>query len=187
MLDVAVQECRRAGFSDVAVVASGPDLPDHLVLGDGLQLRDLHQFYCHDEAFLPELRVLSALAKASEVIIIGADILDESYSASLSHKFLRCAQWAAQLDVPTRIVGFSLSQVPSPSLAERFRRLSPPVRLFARDPVTQRRLTEAGIEGVELSADTAFLLPPAVSQSLPAAVRGFLAADARPGTGGGSA
>lgn len=98
-----------------------------------------------------------ALATASHVSIIGADVMDGRYSLPASVRRSGLAAAAARSGVDTRIIGFSWGDRPRTaarrSLAAAARH---GVRLLLRDPVSAERARRDGIRPVEEAADVVF-------------------------------
>lgn len=126
------------------------------------------------------IRLLPQLATANEVVLVGADVVDEGYGLSRSHSTLRVLQACARMGIPARIVSFSINEPPSEALKRRFASIAAEARLFVRDPVSIRRLEAAGIPNITRAGDLAFLLEPAPLDAVPARIREFVETAAGP-------
>ncbi len=92
---------------------------------------------------------------------LGADVMDGKYSEYRSARRLQCAALAKQTGTDTAILGFSFNEEPMPKVIEAFQKLPLDIKLYARDPISQKRLIQQLKRPVELVADLAFLLRPA--------------------------
>jgi len=114
-----------------------------------------------------------------EMLVIGADVLDEGYSIERSIATMNTLQLAVKSGIKTRIFGFSVNGVPSKGLTDRISRLAHHTRLMVRDPVSFRRLKNAGIDNVEQVGDLAFLLDPASKDTIDSATFSFCSKHAK--------
>lgn len=105
-----------------------------------------------------QARFLAACRDHSHFYVLGADMMDGFYSPRETLLKLALAERAAQAGLAASIIGFSFNPQPAPAVVRRFRRLSPRVRLGARDPISQSRLATAAARPVAGTADVAFLL-----------------------------
>jgi colanic acid/amylovoran biosynthesis protein len=97
------------------------------------------------------------LHDAASFSVVGADVLDGAYSYTRSVRRASLTTYAARAGVPARILGFSWNENPDPRALEAIRQASAAgVRLFARDPVSARRLRVAVPGIVEEAADLVF-------------------------------
>ena len=109
-----------------------------------------------------------------QMVVIGADVLDEGYGAERSIASLRNITTANSMGIPTRIFGFSVNGPPSEPLKQRLSKLGESTQLFVRDPASYARLKSANIPGIRRSGDLAFLLEPAGFDDLDADVKSFI-------------
>lgn len=107
-------------------------------------------------------RLISVLRGFDRFWCLGADVMDGHYSEVGSLRRVALAHVAAELGLETSILGFSFNDDPSELVVDALRRLPGSVELFARDPVSHRRLLERVGRPVRLAADLAFGLHPAV-------------------------
>jgi polysaccharide pyruvyl transferase WcaK-like protein len=131
---------------------------------DGISIESrFHTLFLFEGDFLNELRWLCFLRNVRAVYMIGADTVDESYSASQSLGKLAALRLCSQLGVNTSLVSFSVNCVSNP-LKDRMSVLSKHIRLCPRDPHTLARLALAGVTtNVEQAADLSLLVRPASS------------------------
>lgn len=104
------------------------------------------------------LRLFSSLlAQATDLSIIGADIMDGSYSRRESMLRLNMLRMSRRFGVPARVLGFSWSNHFDEQVVAELRRVSRSdlVRLIARDRISSGRLETHGVRHV-LGADLAF-------------------------------
>jgi polysaccharide pyruvyl transferase WcaK-like protein len=102
------------------------------------------------------------LARAGQVLMVGADMLDGTYGTATVLNRLRLVDMARRLGARTRIVGSSFSGAPRPEMIARLRRMSW-LDILARDPVSKDRMERALDREVKLVADVAFLLEPEIT------------------------
>jgi polysaccharide pyruvyl transferase WcaK-like protein len=96
-------------------------------------------------------------------VAMGADVLDGIYGGYGPAKQLVALDIAARLGVPATVLGASFSTRPDGDLKRFFDDLDPRVRICIRDSFSLER-AQAFIGGnVELVADSAFMLRPALS------------------------
>jgi polysaccharide pyruvyl transferase WcaK-like protein len=100
------------------------------------------------------------LANASDLLIIGCDVLDGKYSIDRSQATLQMAINAQRAGILTRIIGFSHNGNSPVVLNERFDWLAQHARLFVRDPVSYKRLHNGLATGLRQAGDLAFLMEP---------------------------
>lgn len=106
-------------------------------------------------------KLLLRLRSYSDLICVGADILDGIYDEARMVHRLELLDRAARAGVRVTIVGSSFSNHPMPNCVNMLRALPATVRIFARDVDSQARMEAALDRPIPLSADVAFLLPTA--------------------------
>ncbi|MEO8751684.1 MAG: polysaccharide pyruvyl transferase family protein [Casimicrobiaceae bacterium] len=121
---------------------------------------DLSRYFEQGGARGEELRLLWTLLGYSNVALLGADVLDGFYSDDAVRLRLRLVAVAARAGAQTSVLGFSCNERPTPRAEALIRALPASVRLFARDALSQARLSAIAASAVERAADTAFLLQP---------------------------
>ncbi|WP_176256771.1 polysaccharide pyruvyl transferase family protein [Derxia lacustris] len=94
-------------------------------------------------------------------ITIGADVLDGSYDPVFSAELLALTDLLARSGVHCAVNGFSFSDRPFPGLAQLYEGFSRNVVFNLRDPVSFERFRRFSSATARLTADAAFLLPPA--------------------------
>ena len=124
-----------------------------------------------------QLKWIMFLRNAQVVFMIGADSFDESYSVSQSHGKLAAIALSGRLGIPTRVISFSINQLSSGGI-RRMNSLPESVYLYARDPISFKRLNSADVKNALLTADLSFLVSPSESIS-DQRVANFLVADER--------
>ena len=129
------------------------DLADRATI---LPLPDL--FYGQGARHLADVRRLgSTVNGAATVSIIGADIMDGVYVLRSSVRRSAIAAACAAAGVDTTVIGFSWSdRAPAPALAALRRAGASGTRLLLRDPASAARVRNAGVAGVEETADIVF-------------------------------
>lgn len=176
LLAVVTEELLKRGQGPITVLTTS-NQPIESLPSDGIvQIREeFFPLFLTRRAFREELRFPFLAARHRELLMIGADVLDEGYSVERSESSLHVLTLAARLGLKTRILGFSVNGPPSTGLRERLSKLGRSTRLFVRDPESYRRLEQADIPGIERAGDLAFLLKPVDESELPSAWKGFIA------------
>ena len=95
------------------------------------------------------------------IYVIGADLVDSYYSASISIFLFWLLRLATILGVEGHLISFSFNASPGGSVSASMRRNLPGVRLHARDAISAGRLSAMLGREVTHSADVAFGLKPA--------------------------
>lgn len=96
----------------------------------------------------------------SNVVVVGADVLDGHYGALGAAKLLVVADLAARMRIPSTVLGFSFNSAPRATLTPFFNGLHDGVRLNVRDPISMDRLTAFSSATKYLASDVALLLRP---------------------------
>ncbi|XZE54239.1 polysaccharide pyruvyl transferase family protein [Planctomycetaceae bacterium SH139] len=175
LLAVVVRELHRRGCGPLTVLTASDQPITSLVPSDQLRIRtDLYPLFLTRRCFQEELQFPQLAARHLEMMMIGADVLDEGYGVERSVSSMYTLGLATRVGLPSRIFGFSVNGPPSVGLRERLNRLGSRVRLFVRDPESYRRLEAAGIAGIERAGDLAFLLEPSDGTELDPPLRSFL-------------
>jgi polysaccharide pyruvyl transferase WcaK-like protein len=100
------------------------------------------------------------LRRHEAMFALGADVLDGKYGAALVCRLAGYCSHAAQIGLPTTILGFSFSESPRRPAVLALSGLNPRVRVNVRDARSlDRVLRRTGVQAT-LSADIAFLLQP---------------------------
>lgn len=107
--------------------------------------------------------IIYAMAGYSDVIMIGADIVDGVYDEVLAARRLFLLDRAARMGLRATVLGSSFSATPAQSCINALRDLPEQVRIFARDELSHERMETAIGREVETSADVVFLLEDAAS------------------------
>ncbi|MCR4513036.1 polysaccharide pyruvyl transferase family protein [Aeromicrobium sp. 50.2.37] len=115
-------------------------------------------------ARLPYLRLLGVwragreIGRACQIDVIGADIMDGSYSRRDSVIRLQLVRFATQRGRRVRILGFSWSECPDQYTLSLMRALQDNVSLLPRDPRSAERLRHLGVTTRPPTADIVFTL-----------------------------
>lgn len=133
-------------------VPSFPEYPDIDINPHHVPLFQIHK------DFRATISWISFLRAAKRVLLIGADSIDEYYSASDSRAKLYAANVAGSLGIKTNVMSFSINEVTA-SLRDRMIAMPETVQLVARDPVSFERLKEKNIPKIHCSAELSFLFP----------------------------
>ena len=104
--------------------------------------------------------LLKAMRRYHHLLVIGADVMDGYYSVHESQQKISIAFLGGMAGLETTVLGFSFNAAPSLQSVNALTKLSTPVRLCARDPVSLARLDNTVGPRARLVADLAFLLPP---------------------------
>ena len=175
LLAVVIRELDRRGCGPLTVLTTSNQPITSLQPTERLQIhQDLYPLFLTRRSFSEELKFPGVAARHQDMLMIGADVLDEGYGVERSVSSMHTLELAARVGLRTRIFGFSVNGPPSPGLRQRLMKLGRQTRLFVRDPESYRRLEEAGIPGIERAGDLAFLLEPAEMRDLNVELRQFL-------------
>lgn len=99
-------------------------------------------------------RVLSASQTYS---VVGADIMDGAYNELASVNRARTLRIARKYGLDTRVLGFSWNATPNGNATRELRAAGEAgAVLYARDPISAKRLRDDGVPNVCLVADTVF-------------------------------
>jgi polysaccharide pyruvyl transferase WcaK-like protein len=174
LLDVVLHEVERRGLSPVEILTTSNQPIESFAPGPQREIcTDLYPVFLTRECFREELRFISLVGRCRELLMIGADVLDEGYSVERSISSMHALELACKLGVKARIFGFSVNGRPSEGLRQRLKHLGKNTQLCVRDPESYRRLSEAGVEGIRQVGDLAFLLEPADAGEVPESVQRF--------------
>ncbi|MFP4354888.1 MAG: polysaccharide pyruvyl transferase family protein [Phycisphaerae bacterium] len=174
MLWVVLNELRKRGRS-VKVIQTGPQELSLPEVCPGAELVEgIHPYFTTTRSRKERLLLLRQFRHCRDLIVIGADVLDGTYSKDKAVQTFRCLQMAHSCGIHARVLGFSLSAEPSGPLAESIRSLPDSVRLMARDPLSAERLRSVAGPRVEQVADLAFLFEAAGQEQVPPEVRTFI-------------
>lgn len=118
--------------------------------------------FIQNRTLLSWIRVALTLSKCRRLYVLGTDVLDGYYSVQKSVGRIRLAQCASSLGIATAVVGFSYSKNPELAAKKAFQSLSGDVHVCSRDTFSKKNAEFFLGRTVELTADPAFLLDPAV-------------------------
>jgi colanic acid/amylovoran biosynthesis protein len=104
------------------------------------------------------VRLAELVLATGRLDVIGADVMDGGYNPLHSVQRWSIARSAGARGVATRILGFSWSDAPSPGARAAMQAASRHAELFARDPVSLRRLVADGAHAVRPAADVVFTM-----------------------------
>ena len=157
MVRATLSTLREAGFSRIGILTydptdcytSDPDIAHY-------QLRDYLCFGSDEGLF----RFIFHAQSHTHFFLIGADVMDGYYSMKETLAKIKLARLGVQCGLKTRVLGFSFNGHAQQSCIEALRALPPTVAMYARDPVSHRRLFDLLGRTIEPSADLAFMLPP---------------------------
>ena len=101
------------------------------------------------------------ISRYDSLVIVGADIMDGHYSPISAARLWVIGDIAARLGKRAMVLGFSFNSQPSNWLKPFIKRLSPALRIYSRDAVSQQRFNNfCNAPRADLVADSAFLLKP---------------------------
>jgi polysaccharide pyruvyl transferase WcaK-like protein len=106
--------------------------------------------------FFALLKLAKHRNQMESLSLIGADVVDGSYNLSASINRLFLLQIMNNLNVPTRILGFSWSAEPQQSAVSLMKKISGRTKLLVRDPRSAERLRASGVFDITDSADIVF-------------------------------
>ncbi|WP_197451339.1 polysaccharide pyruvyl transferase family protein [Rosistilla oblonga] len=161
LLKVVVEHVATKGGPHTILTTSDQSIESLCPTKDCRIRSDLFPLFLTTRSFREQLAFPRVAGMHREMLVIGADVLDEGYGEERSVASMDAIDLATKLGIKTRILGFSVNGKPSPGLVARMSRLGKRTRLLVRDPVSFRRLQAAGIPGIEQVGDLAYLLNPA--------------------------
>jgi polysaccharide pyruvyl transferase WcaK-like protein len=103
---------------------------------------------------------IQVLERYDSVIMIGADVMDGVYGEANGVRFWAMCDIAARLGKRTFVLGCSFSDDMAPAVKTAIKRLSPALRVYARDQLSKNKFDDAASITATLVSDSAFLLPP---------------------------
>lgn len=151
-----VVQLARQGVKKIGLVSYRSD-DDFSYLSGVAEVICLQDFFDY-ESWGVRFRFCRRASRYERFFILGTDVMDGYYGPRDSMQRIAVAKMAARAGVPTRIISFSFNSKPVPDCVQALKELPADVRLYGRDPLTLRRLTDALQRPVELVADVAFLL-----------------------------
>jgi len=168
MLRATLTTLRQAGFNRIGILTyeqadrytTDSDIQHHQLkdyLGFGLE-EGLMRFILQAQAY-------------THFYLIGADVMDGHYSPKETLAKIELARLAERCGLSTSLLGFSFNAHADTACVNALRALPTTVAMYARDPVSQRRLSKLLGRDIAPSADLAFLLAPNVARL---EVRAFL-------------
>ncbi|MBI1338320.1 MAG: hypothetical protein GC164_15365 [Phycisphaera sp.] len=169
-----VKTLREKGLTPIHLVETSLHPIESITPGSDLSIhREFAQVFNTRSCLPDQLAFLRFLRDKKNLILIGADVLDEGYAPDRSEGSLLAVHLARLAGVAARVVGFSINTVPTGNLLRRFARLKGKVPLCVRDEVSLKRLQDAGIENTRLVGDLALLMPPSPPEVLSTEVKEF--------------
>ena len=127
---------------------------------------EFFQLFSTEESYSEQVKFARFLKGKRQLFLLGADVLDEHHGVGRSRGSFMAMRIAAGCGVDTRVLGFSINSVPKDEFAERLKLTAERTRLFPRDPVSFKRLCEAGIPNVTRAGDLAYLLIPSEASAI---------------------
>lgn len=105
-------------------------------------------------------KAVNQAIRYDNLYLLGADMIDGSYSSSLSLKTIYFSYLMTKLGLKSKVLGFSFNASPSPGIIPLLKETASYVHYCIRDAVSFDRLVSQGISPLTLVADVAFLLEP---------------------------
>ncbi|MEQ9553972.1 MAG: polysaccharide pyruvyl transferase family protein [Coleofasciculus sp. G3-WIS-01] len=167
MMNATVAYLKQKGLNKISLISYKPDRE-----WQGLEKIDdtveMENYFSYDDsrALKSLLRFIPIASQYERFYCLGADMMDGAYYEAFNCKMLRLVSLAAEMGVNSAVLGFSFNEKPTLASIEALRHLPPSVRLCARDPVSQKRLTYHLNRPIELVADLAFMLKPIVDSEI---------------------
>lgn len=116
--------------------------------------RDL--FAPYGNVYFRDSRKLIKWHKYKSVQVLGADMMSGSYGDYLPLHYIDILRIANNLEINTKILGFSLKKKNSVTVMDRLRKLSKTTKLFLRDVDSYSRAKDLDLQNINLVADLAF-------------------------------
>ena len=142
-------------------------------------IRNVIDLHPGEPSCLPELvgKFRELARHYSAFAVLGADVLDGHYSIGESMQRLEVARAASGQGCATAILGFSINDHTPAEVLAALAAVAARGRLFARDPVSWRRLQYRGIRNLALVADLAFLMRPASRSGATAEIEAWIGSE----------
>lgn len=158
---VASQEyLHQQNITQVGIVAYNIKLNYPIETIEAINLRDYLLFSSWWAFFQKIIYFGYKVSRYETFYCFGADLMDGYYSDYATIKKVKLVELAARAGLNCAILGFSFNDKPTPIATKILQNLPPQVKLCARDPVSQKRLTANVQRPIKLVADLAFLLCP---------------------------
>lgn len=149
MLIICAEEARRRGldpsFVDLGGSGSYPTCAVIAPLGEGIRGGAIWSWFLWQR-------------RAAAVEVIGADVIDGTYSARRAIARLNLMNFCAGAGIPVALISFSLRESVPPEVRLAMRGLSRRVRIVARDDRSRLRAEECFDRPVEVAPDIVFRL-----------------------------
>lgn len=160
----ALHELLRTNEKVVLVYAGKENLPKDLVpsSGDLTSRTDLSPFFYTHQSFIEKLKLYYLAIKVKKVFLIGADVIDGTYSEKESLTKIALLTELAQLGIDCKLISFSISKDITIRIRDSLKKAGGKINVRPRDLVSADRLN--GICETETCADVAFLMPPSKSE-----------------------
>lgn len=167
MMNATVAHLKIQGLHKISLISYKPYLK-----WQGLEEIDetieMGNYFSYDDlrSLKSLLHFLVVASQYEKFYCLGADMMDGAYYETFNCKMLKLVSLAAEMGVNSAVLGFSFNEKPTLASIEALRNLPSSVRLCARDPVSQKRLTYHLNRPIELVADLAFMLKPIVDSEI---------------------
>ena len=161
MFRATLTTLRQAGFDHIGVLTY--DQTDRYTTDPTIQHHQLRDYLCYglEEGMMRFIHIAQAY---THFFLIGADVMDGYYSAKETRAKIEIAEIAVRCGLNTSLLGFSFNDHADEDCVEALRELPTSVAMYARDPVSYRRLSHLLGRHITPSADLAFLLIPNASR-----------------------
>lgn len=107
------------------------------------------------------------LINKSQLILIGADLLDGQYGDERALNRLNVVEIAGRIGVKSRVVSTSFCESPNYAITYKLKTVEKHSQLYIRDPISVSRLKTVGITNIAQTMDIAFLMKPKLNDSTP--------------------
>ncbi len=157
MLRATLTSLRRAGFNHIGIL--NYDQADQYTHDPDIQHHHLKDYLCFglEEGLM---RFILHAQSYTHFFLIGADVMDGYYSAKETLAKIELARLGKRCGLNTSLLGFSFNAHADAACVDALRSLPTTIAMYARDPVSQHRLSKLLGRNIAPSADLAFLLAP---------------------------
>jgi polysaccharide pyruvyl transferase WcaK-like protein len=177
MMNGALSTLRAIGIASVDLAISAPEDRNAAPFDDFIDGLDWFRI----GNLSSQERLLERLGRYSHVFLIGADCIDGSYSPSSIIRRVELVAEAIKLGNCGRILGASFKENADALCLEALRKFPASGKLFARDPVSHRRMERLIGRSITQAADVAFLCPSDPLHSISAPLLQWIADQRREG------
>ncbi len=173
ILRASVGEFLTQGARRIVVVSYQEDDDWGYLAAPQVELLPMQDFFAYS-AWRMRFRFAYLASRQRHFYFYGTDQMDGFYHEAYLLKQLDLLRLAAKTGTPGTIVGFSYNKKPTPQAIQAVQDLPANVSLCVRDPISLKRVAQHIQRRLDLTADAAFLLRPAIDSPALAELRAWM-------------